>query len=475
MEKNYGIVVSTDQVFEDSLAMASLGDKRFIDFLLSNIQKTFPEDKKIFAMAFRDLQRMRKDFVKLVESYGFEMFVADRDDAARLARVANIFELEHVAEIRLDCPLTSLNLVIDMVKSHIKTGCDLTICHNLPLTLSPAIANLKALSLYSSMANTNLVNTYKIQSAVKEAASFYGFMIANPGFFNTKFFEAPMGWQGAGFDPFADEFTRLRLDTMENVAEIRKIIYTINKDVITYDDVIDYVLIENMQKFWDKPLEFDAKRIVADQGDWDTDEKYLEMAEQEIKGFAIDDDKFINGKDSSKEKILEVGCGHGRLVRVLSELFKEVHGTDASNERYMEARYRLRNHANVYITRNDGRSLKHYPDSSFDRCFAHGVFVHINSKTIINNYIKEMARVLKKGCRTKFDIYHGKDVFAIGPRFFGVGARYSEQEIKDVLSDAGLKLVDIDYVNTQQYAREEKSGNDYSQLPLKQMLVIGEK
>jgi hypothetical protein len=68
------------------------------------------------------------------------------------------------------------------------------------------------------------------------------------------------------------------------------------------------------------------------------------------------------------------------------------------------------------------------------------VFVHINSRTVIENYVREMSRVLKPGGRLKFDAYFGRDLFGISTQQFGLGARFSEDEINNMLSTAAWTL-----------------------------------
>lgn len=469
------IIVNSDQVFEDSLHLATVGGETFLEFLLGNVRSAVPGGRKIFAMAFRDLQQMSERLVNLVESFGFEMFIGDRDYANRLARAARLAGFEHVLDIDATCPLTSLHFVEEMLSAHLSSGRDLTVCHNLPRPLAPTIVRRAALGLCNSLVNTSMPKAFGLDGTLRPGATYQDFMLANPGHFSANLFEAPVRWEGAAFDPFAEELSALRLDVKENLPRIRDAIYTIGKHSLTSDDVIDVLLIRNMQKNWDRLEEFDTKYAVVDGANMSTDEEFEKATQYEINWFVLKDEKFLGQADLSTKSILELGCGHARLLRFLAPVFREVHGTDASSHRIREGGYRLRDFPNAHVSQADGRSLRQYADATFDYAFAHGVFVHIHSKSIIDSYIKEMARVVKPGGRIKFDIYHGRDVFGIGPRFFGIGARYTEDEIAEVFKEAGLKLLDISYISPRQYAREARSGKERSGLPLKQMLVVAEK
>ena len=261
------------------------------------------------------------------------------------------------------------------------------------------------------------------------------------------------------------------LESPASLSRLRQAVYHINKDQLTVDDLIDFLLIRNMRTAWDQPTAFDSKFVVADQAGWDKPGAYEEAAEAETRWFVLDDARYLEGIDPRQSSILEVGCGHGRLCRVLAKHFGQVYGTDSSLERYSEARYRCRPFDNIRITHNDGRSLSQYPDEMVDRAFAHGVFVHINSRSVIENYVREMSRLLKPRGRIKFDAYFGRDSFGISTQQFGLGARFSEDEIKQMLSTAGLDVVAIDHVETRQFSR---NGPEYS-LPMGQVLVTAEK
>ncbi len=70
MDKRYAIVVSSDQIFEESLPMASLGETTFLDFLLGRIQKACPDQFKELLLNFPwnpGKNPMRDDVIKGTE------------------------------------------------------------------------------------------------------------------------------------------------------------------------------------------------------------------------------------------------------------------------------------------------------------------------------------------------------------------------------------------------------------------------
>lgn len=473
MNDSVGVIVNSTQIFDDSLPLATVGNQRFLEFLLRRVSAAFPARQRIFAMAFWDLQRIREDFAQHVESLGFTFFIADRDDGNRLARTARHFGLEHVLDVDVLAPLSSMHFAEEMIAAHLEQGADLTLCHNLPRNLAPWVVSTRALGRYTSLATMGFCNHWGIEQAAPEGAHYTQVMLANPQRFNVHLYEAPVKWQGAGWDAFSEQLASLRLADQASLPRLRECVYTLNKDDITSDDVIDFVLIENMQKTWSKAAEFDSKFAVVDHAGMETESGFDDMSFRETRWFVLNDKTFLADVELEKAHILELGCGHGRLIAVLADRFGEVHGTDVTRERIMEARYRLRDKPNVFISQNDGRSLQQYPNDRFDLVYSHGVLVHIHSRSIIENYIQEMARVVKPGGRIKFDIYHGSDTFGIGPRFFTLGSRYTEEEIEKIFIRNGLGVESITYAMHRQYHRQAGEGAEYSLLPLKQMLVVG--
>lgn len=464
-----GIIVRSTQLYPDSPVLANIGEISFLEYLLKKIAKKFESETKIFAMAFEDLQEVSQEAIQLVENCGFHFFMGDLDYFPRMISAARHYGLEHVVDVKATCPLVDLNIMEGMISHHLSEGGDVTFCQNIPDNIVPIVSRLDALVRAKHLKNGGFINYYGLADSFVAAKDYQRFMAANPQYFNINLFEGRYEWQGE-IDLFSENFISLFLQK-NNLSEIRNVIYVTNKDDVSINDIINAKLIKNMKSAWDQPNTFNTNYIVADQAAMSSPEGYLKESEKEARWFVLGDKKYLNGNNISNMNILDVGCGHGRLIRVLSEHFGQVYGTDASAERYLEARYRCRQYDNINVTRNDGRSLSQYHNGQFDFTFAHGVFVHINSKSIINNYISEMARVLKKSGRLKFDCYYGEDIYGISSNNFGIGARFVEDEIKDLFSECGLHLINIEHVETRQFSR---SGTAYS-MPIKQLLVIGEK
>jgi ubiquinone/menaquinone biosynthesis C-methylase UbiE len=99
----------------------------------------------------------------------------------------------------------------------------------------------------------------------------------------------------------------------------------------------------------------------------------------------------------SRMRILEIGCGSGRMTRALAELFGQVHAVDISGEMLEQARTALAGCSNVHLDQNSGSGLELFGDSEFDFVFSAIVFQHIPRKSIVENYVREAYRVLRPG------------------------------------------------------------------------------
>lgn len=101
-------------------------------------------------------------------------------------------------------------------------------------------------------------------------------------------------------------------------------------------------------------------------------------------------------------RVLEIGCGVGRMLAVLAGLFDEVHGIDIAPSMIEQARLRLARLPNVRLHLGDGRTLAGLADASFDLAVSFEVFQHVPDKAVIADYVHDAFRVLRRGGIFKF-------------------------------------------------------------------------
>ena len=98
---------------------------------------------------------------------------------------------------------------------------------------------------------------------------------------------------------------------------------------------------------------------------------------------------------TGEERMVEVGCGVGRLTRALAGRVREVHALDVSGEMLALAEEHNSGLQNVRWVHGDGHSLRPLPDAGFDACLSYVVFQHLPDPAITLGYVREMARVLR--------------------------------------------------------------------------------
>lgn len=95
---------------------------------------------------------------------------------------------------------------------------------------------------------------------------------------------------------------------------------------------------------------------------------------------------------------LEIGCGVGRVGRVLAPFVKEWIGCDVSANMLRIARRRLLGLPNTRLQEVSGYDLQPVPDASVDAVYTTVVFMHLEEWDRYN-YVLEAMRVLKPGGR----------------------------------------------------------------------------
>lgn len=160
-----------------------------------------------------------------------------------------------------------------------------------------------------------------------------------------------------------------------------------------------------MRQDWDQRARENAFYYVATaREDW-TEEDFFASGRQTVQEFILGDMVDIcRGRDPQQMRILEIGCGAGRVTRALAEVFGEVWAVDVSPQMVEKARASLADCQNVHLCVNNGQDLRVLDDRKFDFALSILTFQHIPSKAIIANYISETARLLVPGALFKFQV-----------------------------------------------------------------------
>jgi SAM-dependent methyltransferase len=95
-----------------------------------------------------------------------------------------------------------------------------------------------------------------------------------------------------------------------------------------------------------------------------------------------------------KKRILEIGCGIGRLFPGFAEVFGEIWGIDVSPEMVRQGSETCPvSNAKFFV--GNGYALEGIETESIDYCFSYAVFQHIPDTTVVWGYLAEIYRVLR--------------------------------------------------------------------------------
>ena len=109
------------------------------------------------------------------------------------------------------------------------------------------------------------------------------------------------------------------------------------------------------------------------------------------------EEKVLDGLEVRPDwRVLEIGCGVGRLVKPLAARVERVVGVDLSTEMLRRAKDYCAGLSNVELLATEG-DLASLADESFDFVFSHIVFQHLPRKAYAERYFREAFRVLVPG------------------------------------------------------------------------------
>jgi SAM-dependent methyltransferase len=180
--------------------------------------------------------------------------------------------------------------------------------------------------------------------------------------------------------------------------------------------------VETMKSSWDaRAVSNPLYAIDATRHNWDVKDFYERGLT--LVGEVVDPALDFLSVDPKERRVLELGCGMGRLFEGLSQRFGEIWGTDISMEMIRQGRALCPVEATWIL--GDGSTLKEVEDESIDHALSFEVFEHIPQPSIIHGYLVEMHRVLRAGGTFQAQLRRASDtprqaVVRAMPRFLRV-------------------------------------------------------
>ena len=149
-----------------------------------------------------------------------------------------------------------------------------------------------------------------------------------------------------------------------------------------------------MRTFWDQAARTNAAWYVDTSLDFDhPDMERFFSTGRTIVSEAIDGSPV---EPAGHAKAIEIGSGLGRVCLALADRFDQVVGIDISPEMVRRAG-ELVSDPRVSFVVGDGATLSGIDDASTDLVLSFTVFQHIPRVEVIEHYLEEAGRVLRKG------------------------------------------------------------------------------
>lgn len=148
------------------------------------------------------------------------------------------------------------------------------------------------------------------------------------------------------------------------------------------------------------------------------------------------------------KRVLEIGCGIGRMTEFFANDFKTVDGIDISESMIEQGKKYLAHLKNVNLIATDGINYP-FQDDSFDLVFSYIVFQHMPSQEVVKANLREVFRVLNpNGGIAKIQLRGGvkpcKWKWYYGPSF-------SLNEAKSIINEIGFRLLKTEGENTKRF------------------------
>src|SRR5262245_52957839 len=124
------------------------------------------------------------------------------------------------------------------------------------------------------------------------------------------------------------------------------------------NDSVPPDVLNKMRREWDARARENARHFVATgRVDW-TDEEFSRSGEASVQGEILSDmNNICQGRNPASMRVLEIGCGAGRVTRALAQIFGRVDGVDVSGEMIARATEFLRDQTNAFVHQNNGADL----------------------------------------------------------------------------------------------------------------------
>jgi SAM-dependent methyltransferase len=138
-------------------------------------------------------------------------------------------------------------------------------------------------------------------------------------------------------------------------------------------------------------------------------------------------------------KVLDIGCGIGRVLKALAPHFHQLYGIDVSSEMIAQSKIWLADVPHIQTFETSGADLRGFPDAYFHLVYSYVTFQHL-PRPVLEQYFGKIHRVLVPNGYLAFQLPIGP--FMDVPLEDTIGIRsYPLQEIEERLQRNGLAFL----------------------------------
>jgi len=197
---------------------------------------------------------------------------------------------------------------------------------------------------------------------------------------------------------------------------------------------------EKMKKDWDRRAKVDPLYWVAATEEAD-EASYVESASKDSKAF-IDG---LRGRVSASSRVLDVGCGIGRMTAPIADHFESVVGVDVSGEMIEQANRLHGDQENLKFAVNNGTDLSEFPDAHFGLALSYSVLPHLPPE-VVESYFREINRVLEPGGWFRYQFWIGPERMMADNDTLNIRV-YSPDIFNQLNQSSGFKVNEIDEID----------------------------
>lgn len=194
-----------------------------------------------------------------------------------------------------------------------------------------------------------------------------------------------------------------------------------------------------MKSDWNARARENPRFFIAS-GESETEAEFLASGERDVAIFFHGIEDLLHpGQD-----VLDIGCGMGRMDRVIAPKVRSLVGVDVSAGMVRLASERLAELDNVRFVEVSGYDLAPIADASISLVFSHIVFQHM-PRLAAKSYLHDIPRVLAPGGALVFQVMESVDVEPMDlPDDDTFGMRYyREDHVRAPLEGLGFDVLDV--------------------------------